>query len=445
MANDLADQLIYDFAIVGAGISGLAAAYRLQQKGYKVIVLEKAPDCGGRVSTRIDSGYPIDIGAQFFASPYSQVLKLIEELGLKNELVESTQFAATFRDGRFRRINKNNPFTLYLSGTLSFLSCLKLFKALFLLKKRIGKFEPEVISNWIQFDDEDSASWARNNLGQETLDYLVEPFISGFTYCDPKDTSNFLVLRMLAHFMANSSILSLKNGLASLPKALALNLKILYNERVRSVVDDNGISILSLENDIIKARRVIYAIPAFEAKKIVPQSYQNKWSNVLATNYASTIHFSFKATGSLDSIQSKVYGVMIGKNESELINVISFENNKHLHQLSKNPWIINVMLTSHGARKLKGESENNIVKKIKNEIGTLFPQLNNNLEVLSYKSWEHAIPIMKPGHIMMISKYRESLRNGDNHFLVGDYLGTPCVEGAVESSIKVSELFKVKT
>ena len=62
--------LSHDVVIIGAGISGLAAAARLREAGRDVLVLEKSRGLGGRAATRrIDSGggeIPVDHGTQYF-------------------------------------------------------------------------------------------------------------------------------------------------------------------------------------------------------------------------------------------------------------------------------------------------------------------------------------------------------------------------------------------
>ena len=64
-------------AVIGAGLSGLACAYRLQQAGYAVTVFEKSRGVGGRMSTRRVSDEPdneaadywqCDHGAQYFTA-----------------------------------------------------------------------------------------------------------------------------------------------------------------------------------------------------------------------------------------------------------------------------------------------------------------------------------------------------------------------------------------
>jgi predicted NAD/FAD-dependent oxidoreductase len=53
-------------AVVGAGISGLLAASKLQVAGWRVVVFERAPRVGGRMATRRLGSGTFDLGAQFF-------------------------------------------------------------------------------------------------------------------------------------------------------------------------------------------------------------------------------------------------------------------------------------------------------------------------------------------------------------------------------------------
>lgn len=57
---------VYDFIIIGAGISGLALAKKLTAQNHKVLVLEKSRSVGGRLATRRDADASYDHGAQFY-------------------------------------------------------------------------------------------------------------------------------------------------------------------------------------------------------------------------------------------------------------------------------------------------------------------------------------------------------------------------------------------
>lgn len=81
-------DVTYDVIVIGAGLAGLTAAYRLQQAGKSVLVLEARPRVGGRTFTVTDPtfGKPshFDLGAHFIGNEPFQapIWNLVNELGL---------------------------------------------------------------------------------------------------------------------------------------------------------------------------------------------------------------------------------------------------------------------------------------------------------------------------------------------------------------------------
>ncbi|MCH7972338.1 MAG: FAD-dependent oxidoreductase [Bacteroidetes bacterium] len=51
--------------VLGAGISGLTAAYLLKKEGFSVTVLEKKENAGGSIETIIESGFLFDIVGRY--------------------------------------------------------------------------------------------------------------------------------------------------------------------------------------------------------------------------------------------------------------------------------------------------------------------------------------------------------------------------------------------
>ncbi|MBP9078277.1 MAG: FAD-dependent oxidoreductase [Haliscomenobacter sp.] len=68
--------------VVGAGVSGLTAAYQLQKQGYtQVTVLEKANYAGGKCLSVEHYGHPFDLGGHEMLAGYRDVMEMAAELG----------------------------------------------------------------------------------------------------------------------------------------------------------------------------------------------------------------------------------------------------------------------------------------------------------------------------------------------------------------------------
>lgn len=85
------------FAVVGAGISGLAAAWDLSRHG-QVTVYDPEPP-GGKLQTAIFEGRAVDLGADAFLTRVPDAVDLCAELGLGDELVAPTTGAAMLWTG----------------------------------------------------------------------------------------------------------------------------------------------------------------------------------------------------------------------------------------------------------------------------------------------------------------------------------------------------------
>lgn len=76
--------------IIGAGFSGLAAAYRLKQKGCQVTILESRGRIGGRVfSHKIDDNLVVELGAEWVGASHERLITMCGEFGLE---LQNNQF-----------------------------------------------------------------------------------------------------------------------------------------------------------------------------------------------------------------------------------------------------------------------------------------------------------------------------------------------------------------
>jgi oxygen-dependent protoporphyrinogen oxidase len=86
-------------AVVGGGVSGLAAAHRLRTllPAATITVLEQRDRLGGVLRTVDLAGVPFDVGAEAFLVRRPEVPALLDELGLRDQLVHPGAAAPTVR------------------------------------------------------------------------------------------------------------------------------------------------------------------------------------------------------------------------------------------------------------------------------------------------------------------------------------------------------------
>src|SRR5262245_55765429 len=96
--------------IVGAGISGLATAFRLQQlePAVEITVLEQRDRVGGNAWTERSGGYQVEIGPNGFLDSKPTTMALCRDLGLGDRLIAATEAAGRnrylFLDGKLRAL-----------------------------------------------------------------------------------------------------------------------------------------------------------------------------------------------------------------------------------------------------------------------------------------------------------------------------------------------------
>jgi len=161
-------------AIVGGGISGLAAAYQLAELGVPFTLYERAARCGGVVLTERIDGYTIDAGPDALLTQKPAALALCRSLGLGPHLRPQTA-RETFvvRGGRLRRL----PAASVLGIPTKWLPFAT--TGAFSLAGKLRMAADTVLSSRTADGDESIASFIGRRFGQEAVAYLAEPLLAG--------------------------------------------------------------------------------------------------------------------------------------------------------------------------------------------------------------------------------------------------------------------------
>src|SRR5215472_1644484 len=162
--------------VIGAGISGLACAYRLKQLGVPVSLFEASERAGGLLGTVRKDGFLFESGPQSFQGT-DTLLELIREVEIEGELERADLRAPRYiyLHGKLQKIPMT-PQALMTSSLLGLKSRARIASEPFKRTKPPSK-------------EESVADFVRRKFGHEILEYLVAPFVSGVYAGDPEKLS----------------------------------------------------------------------------------------------------------------------------------------------------------------------------------------------------------------------------------------------------------------
>lgn len=102
-----------DVVVVGAGLAGLTAAYRLRRAGLTVAVMEARDEPGGRALTRFVDGEPTDLGGEWVGRAHRRVVRLMRELDLQLEPAGNTGHPVLWRLPDREQLSARPPKTVW--------------------------------------------------------------------------------------------------------------------------------------------------------------------------------------------------------------------------------------------------------------------------------------------------------------------------------------------
>jgi oxygen-dependent protoporphyrinogen oxidase len=185
-------------AIVGAGITGLSAAYYLQQQrpDLNITLLESTDKPGGILQTIERDDFLVELGPDMFTTRDDEAVDLCRELGMENQLISTnTEHRGAYIICRDKLCKMPLGWTMMTptrlgailkTPLLSWKGKLRVIAELFILRKKSD-------------GDESLASFTRRRLGPEALERIIQPLISGIYTADPEKLS---MQATLADFLA---------------------------------------------------------------------------------------------------------------------------------------------------------------------------------------------------------------------------------------------------
>ena len=352
--------------VIGGGITGLAACYRLQREAaardvpLDVTLFEASERVGGVIQTEHRDAFLIEHGPDAFISTKPAAKTLCEELGIADQFIGTNpkvRRSFVIRNGALHPV----PEGFYMMAPGSFMPFLKtpLFSWHGKLRMALDLFIPRRERD----TDEAVAHFVRRRLGTEAFTRMAQPMIGGIYTSDAENLSLKATFpRFLEMEKAHGSIikalraqkkqaaqtsrdtsgaryslfLSFKSGMHTLidtlTEALSGNIRLNAKvKRIQQAIDGNGWSVSLVTGETLNAELLCIALPAPQASVLI-ESISGPLATKLNTiPYASsaTINLAFHRTDVTHPLDGMGFVVPATENLSIIgcsFSSVKFEN-----------------------------------------------------------------------------------------------------------------------
>jgi oxygen-dependent protoporphyrinogen oxidase len=433
-------------AVIGAGIAGTSAAYRLQQAGFAVTLFEAGDRVGGRVWTISKGDYLMDLGTAGFLSAYREALYLITEVGLSSELVQRPVMSAMPRGGKLHYFDYTTPAKAALRNrALSVGSELKALK----LAKTVHKHRDELGYNTYDeiagLDTESVGEYCARELNEELLHYLAQPLIRGTWFGD--DETSVALLYWTTRNMLVPSVHNLHNGVAALPERLATYVHTRLGCAVSNVTDNGGQAEVTYDVGAGGQRTesfdtCVIATTAPPALAMYPQMDDLTRSLYTTARYrgVGTVCLGLSKRPS----DPATYIMVPPAEDPDTIAVIA-DHNKAPGRAPVGKGLLTVLLSDDYMQRNQDISDDELLEFAVDRAGRHHGDLTQTLEEFAVVRWPEAMPVVDKGRIAQIADYRHRVDPRARVQFASDLDRIPGLNGGLvsgmEAAARVAERF----
>ncbi|MFC8899963.1 flavin monoamine oxidase family protein [Streptomyces cinereoruber] len=267
----------FDVVVIGAGLAGLTAARAVRAAGRDVVVLEARDRVAGRnLGGLLADGTPVEMGGQWIGRTQTEVLKLVDELGLETFPTYDDGAAVTLHNGVLTRY-ADESFGLSVEGATE---VGRLQQELEALAGTVSLSSPWTSPAAAELDRQSIGEWLRSHTDDAEALAFWGAIVPALFSAEPSEMSllHFLfyiksggMLDNLAATTGGAQELRVVGGAHRISERLAEELgdAVRLDSPVRKISHgDDGVRV-DFEGGQVTARRVVVAIPPALAGRLV--------------------------------------------------------------------------------------------------------------------------------------------------------------------------------
>ena len=436
----------FEAVVVGAGISGLSAAFRLARAGLRVAVLEASPRPGGALVTHDEGGFRFELGPNTVVESDPGLPALIEACGLAGERLAPSPAARrryVWHRGRLRPL-PGGPLAFLLSPLFSPGAKLRL------LREPWAPPPPAA-------GEETIANFVRRRAGRQFLDLVVGPVVSGVYAGDPERLAvRWAAPRIAALEAEHGSLLraalarrrgaaprrgmvSLAGGIEELPRRLARESgEVRCGVACRRVLGRAGRFVVEHDGGSLTAARVVLAVPAAAAAALLETATAGRSRPLAEVPYAAVavVAAGYRREDVAHPLDGFGFLRALGSGLRMLGCV--FASSLFPDRAPAGHVALTAFLGGRTDPEAAGWSDERLAAAAHDDLRRVLGA--RALPVVSVvRRWPRAIPQYEAGHGRYLELQRELERELDGLYLAGSYLRGVSVADCVRDGLAVAD------
>jgi oxygen-dependent protoporphyrinogen oxidase len=429
-------------AIIGGGLAGLAAGYRLTSAGLSPVVFEAEEFIGGRSSSEEVDGFIIDKAAYTWPEFHRNLTAFLDRIGLAGDLLPTPGTSSTWRGGEEFSVKVGSPRDFLGYRLLSFrdkLTMIRLFLSATARFRDLNLAAPTARS--FSLEQETAAAFLERKFGRKILEDIAYPICAEIFLGTPETNSRLAFMATIKN-LAWFKIFSLRTGMGAVAERMAAGLEVHLASPVARVtplspegpyqIDVGGKRPATHEFDA-----VILAVPA----PVVPRIFAA--CAPALTKYFDSVGYAPSMVVALALDRRRPETSFINnllRRDHRVLATLTFDHHKGPQRCPPDKGLATAVLTAAASQDLMDAPDEKVVAEVLGEVDRSWPGISKDVLFSRVYRWKHGAVQLGPGAIQRRHQAARDLEAGQgNVFFAGDGVLKSSLEIAFNSGVRAAE------